>query len=300
MIGYKILIDQKETMTNMKSIIIYIFISLLIFASSCDKEDIPFAQPKKNKYDLSKGEEGSVQREIYDFYQKYNCIIITESDSSDYRYNFNSINEVTLKNPEEENIKSGIAFMKEVWLNKFPEKFMKEHLPFSLILCDRIINKKNKEVNAFASYNFLAMGKINGDYDDLENYEKSDIFRELTFELLYNNMFKYKGDLKFPNKFFAVSHDFYNKSDYLKGEKSYILGFVENTYNTSHEDDTMEWLNFLTEKTQEEIDEMRNDFPRIEEKYQVLKSYFKAEFGIEITDLCRKFKKVENPSPFPF
>ena len=91
---------------------IYI-IPLFFILLGCHNEDNPKVELQAGKYTLTDDPNDYVQHYIYDFYQKYGVVILTNPDSSDYVYNFNNQNPISLKVPEQEKevLKTGLQFI---------------------------------------------------------------------------------------------------------------------------------------------------------------------------------------------
>ena len=100
----------------MKSIYI---IPLFFILLGCHDENNPKVELQAGKYTLTDDPNDYVQHYIYDFYQKYGVVILTNPDSSDYVYNFNNQNPISLKAPEQEKevLKTGLQFIEEQFLN---------------------------------------------------------------------------------------------------------------------------------------------------------------------------------------
>jgi hypothetical protein len=269
--------------------ILYIFIALIIFAVGCTEDDEPLAEFKKSKYDLSQGEEGSVQRDIYDIYTNYNCLLLLEADSSDYKYNFENQNNIKIVNSDEAYHKAGINFFKEVWLDKYNEEFKKKNLPFSIILCNKIINSKNQEVNVYTGHGFVAIAGINENLAGMTDEAKKSLYKEINFNFWGYNMMQYRQAVKLPNRFYAVSKAMYLDQTFeWDFDNIYKLGFVSTDWpRPSIEQDGVDYMRFITMSTQDYINTMTSKFPKIKEKYDIIKTYFADTYKIDILDFTK-------------
>lgn len=273
----------------MKNNILYIFIALIIFAVGCTDDSEPLAEFKKSKYDLSKGEDGSVQRDIYNLYNDYKCVLLLEADSSDFRYNFEYVNNIKVINADEAYHKEGINFLKEVWLDNYSEEFKKNYLPFSIILCDKIFDSRNREVDVYASHGFVAIAGLNADLAVMTDEKKKLISQKVNFEFFGTNMLQYRKALELPKSFYAVSKSMYNdQTSYWDNNDIYKLGFVTTDWpRPSMDQDGVDYMRFITMSTQDHIDDLTSRFPKIKEKYDIVKRYFADELGIDILDFTK-------------
>lgn len=268
--------------------ILYIFMALMIVFVSCNDDEEPFVEFKKSKYDLSEGEEGSVQREIYNFYTKYNSIILVNADSSDYRYNFASPNAIKIVNADEAYHKAGIQFLYDVWLNNYSDEFNQKFLPFSIILCDTIYDAKGNELEMYSSRGFVALSGVNEDLESMSDETKKAFSKKLNFEFLGKNMLAERKAFVIPNKFFSISKRYYGEMSFLDDEEIYKQGFLDTDFvRPSRDQDGVQYIKFITLSTQEHIDYMTSTYPNIKLKYDILKQFFADEFAIDILNFTK-------------
>ena len=261
---------------------IYI-IPLFFILLGCHNEDNPKVELQAGKYTLTDDPNDYVQHYIYDFYQKYGVVILTNPDSSDYVYNFNNQNPISLKAPEQEKevLKTGLQFIEEQFLNIYDDNFKKKYFPFTIQLANRIelwILGDYDLVNAYSSSGFIAIANINDDLTTLEettrNNYRGDINQSLWTEYLL------KREAWFvPGAFYEVSKEYYG--DYSLFE-SYTVeegiiearecGFITfDPYMSETEDpedcllfipsqemDVQQYFQFLFSSTKEELDEFEN------------------------------------------
>lgn len=269
--------------------ILYVFIALLVFAVGCTDDEEPLSKFKNSKYDLSEGEEGSVQRDIYNFYTKYNCLLMLEADSSDYKYNFEKPNNITIVNSDKAYHKAGIEFLNEVWLNNYSEEFKKNNLPFSIILCDKIFDTKKNIIDVYASHGFVAISGVNGNLASMTDEKKQSLSKKINFMFLGSNMFQFRKDLILPNKFYAVCMNLYEDQDKIYSEEEiFPLGFLSTDWpRPSTDQDAVDFIRFITLNTQSYIDRINSTYPKIKEKYDILKKHFADTYNIDILDFTK-------------
>ena len=118
-----------------------LLISLLAGLSSCYNEDALSIPAQPDKYGVLTDDPSDPTRHfIYEFYQKYETVIITNPTEADYKFNFTSDNGIKITAPEQEQgvVEEGIDFLQEVLLDLYPDDFLKKNLPFSIILAEEV------------------------------------------------------------------------------------------------------------------------------------------------------------------
>ena len=292
----------------MKSIYI---IPLFFILLGCHDENNPKVELQAGKYTLTDDPNDYVQHYIYDFYQKYGVVILTNPDSSDYVYNFNNQNPISLKAPEQEKevLKTGLQFIEEQFLNIYDDNFKKKYFPFTIQLANRIelwILGDYDLVNAYSSSGFIAIANINDDLATLDettlNNYRGDINQSLWTEYLL------KREAWFvPGAFYEVSKEYYG--DYSLFE-SYTVeegiiearecGFITfDPYMSEIEDpedcllfipsqemDVQQYFQFLFSSTKEELDELMEEYPLVEQKYLLLQDAIQKQLDIDIFSFC--------------
>lgn len=259
----------------------------------------------RRKYDVNSPD--TVVRFVSQYYQRYGKVFITDPDSSDYLYNFQYKNTVKLKMPEQEteHLLYGIAYMNELFVDFYPDQFIKEHFPFSLIISDSIytVGFGAKEIDLYVARNFLALnvGQKTRDYT-FEEKKHLSLTMHITFitDLLY----QYQNCLDL-SAFFAPSEKLYSTigSSKLSIEQLYAQGIMYdrawygNTEYPSRKDDLKDWLSFLTgykedkwSKIPDNVDELIATYPVMKQKYDALTQAIKDCIGIDYKELIYKEK----------
>ncbi|MCT4614690.1 MAG: hypothetical protein N4A49_07440 [Marinifilaceae bacterium] len=265
----------------------FIYLLLALFCVVGCNDDEPYAEPKTSNYDLSMGDEASVQRSVYDLYKNYNTILILNPEIKDYRYNFENVNNIRIVNADEQYHKAGIDFLNEIWLSKYSEEFKKaNNLPYSIILCDSIFNSDGDQVNVFASHGFVAIAGLNKDLASMTDETKAAISKEVNYQYLGVNMMFNRKDIVFPNYFYSISAADYMNLDFLSKEDLFSKGFVRDEWPApDRTKDALRYIEFITKTSSYEIILMTDTYPKIKEKYNIVKQYFLDKFNLDITNL---------------
>lgn len=294
----------------------YLALVLLLcsFMISCYDDDNIIPEPTKPYYDITDDPSDPVQHYRYEFYKKYNSIIVTDVSVADYRYNFKSVNQFRMVPlvQDEELIMKGIKFFEDNFINIFPEGYFDEHpLPVNIILADSIFKAGSGEYNyilSSCSKNYLAIGGIREGFDELSDKEKKAIkgavfaryFRD------YDDGGKKLFDV--PKSFYEVSDDFYGNGvisiegfmatkesiDWYKyGLISWDPGSVVSLpwmemFMAPYEKvDYFQWLNFISVTGEEELQDILSEYPLMKEKFDILDAAVRDGLGMSIKELLK-------------
>lgn len=285
-----------------------LIISSLLF--SCDENENLSVEFDKGKYYIGDNPKGEVQEFIYNFYSKYNTLILTNPDTSDYRYNFTSMNKIKLIPPvkkdiyiedltddEEKLLMDGLRFLKEVLFDQYTEEFKQKFFPATIQLAD-VIKKWNEGFDTItpmtsASRNFIAISGINSDLINISADKKEEYRREINYQLWYNHLLHGVNKVNIPKSFYAVSKDYYGTDEKYTDwegdfEKSHNKGFIEGTiwggYITDSED-VVSYLKhiFIIDRTK--LNELMDNYPNIKLKYDILREAILKDFNIDINEM---------------
>lgn len=277
--------------------------SLIAGFSSCYHEDALNVPDQTDKYGVLEDTPTDPTRHfIYQFYQQYGTVIITNPTEADYKFNFTSDNGIKITSPEqnEEVINAGIDFLKKTLLNLYPDDFLKKNLPFSIILAKQVQMDAWGEttiLNSYASGNFIAISNITPALKTMPQTEFIKIRADINANFWAKYMSEVRGVFTIPDTFYEVSEaidpDIYNGYFYLGFQSPeetdfYQYGLI--SYNTdssfvdddpdfplyslyapTKEMDLLQWMNFVFEKPQEELQIIFDDYPIMKKKYDIIK-----------------------------
>ena len=268
----------------MKKLIL--LICMLAGMSSCYHEDALIVPEQPDKYNiLTDDPSDPTQHFIYQFYQKYQTVIITNPTEADYKFNFTANNGIKITAPEQkqEIIDEGIEFLQKVLLNLYSDSFLSSsfialgNVSSSLkTMTDEEFVKIRADVNAsfWAKY----MSEVRG------LFTISDAFYEASEEVepkLYDpNWYRFKGTD--PNEI-----DFYKYGVITYSENSYIdedWPDFNSIYAPLKSEDLAQWMNFVFEKTPAEIQEICDKYPVMKKKYDVIREAM-LENGFDLSKL---------------
>lgn len=291
----------------------YIYLLSLIIASllfACDDDENISVELDNGKYYIGDNPKGEVQKYIYNFYKKYNSIILTNPDTTDYRYNFTSMNKVVMKpavsknlykeelsSEENKYLMDGFKFLEEELLSQYDDDFKKEYLPTTIQLAD-VIKTWNQgwdtiQPKVLASYNFIAIAGINDEISDLTEEQKAEYKRQFNYQLWYNYLLHGVGKLNIPKNFYAVSKEYYG-TEYEDSDRmgdyeiSHTYGFLVGTQwgeFTVDYKDLISYLEFIFLKDRSELNDLMENYPKIKLKYNILRDAILDDFNVDISTL---------------
>lgn len=283
---------------------IILLISLIAGISSCYQEDALNVPDQADKYGVLEDTPADPTRHfIYQFYQQYETVIITNPTEADYKFNFTSDNGIKITSPEqsEEVINAGIDFLKKSLLNLYPDNFLKKNLPFSIILAEQVQMDAWGEttiLNSYASDNFIAVSNITSALKTMSQKDFIKIRADINASFWAKYMSEVRGVFTIPDTFYKESEtiepDIYSGYFYLGYQSPaetdfYHYGLISYNTDSSYIDeedpdfpfyslyaptkemDLLQWMNFVFEKPQEELQEIFDDYPIMKKKYDIIK-----------------------------
>lgn len=300
----------------MKKLIL--LISLLAGMSSCYNEDALVIPDEPDKYNiLQDNPTEPTQHFIYQFYQKYQTVIITNPTEADYKFNFTSDNGIKITAPEQKKgiIDGGIDFLQKVLLDLYPDDFLIKNLPFSILLAQQVQMASYGEttiMNCYASGSFIALSNVTSGLETMSREDFIRIRADVNAIFWAKYMSEVRGLFTISDAFYEASEEVepdlyspdwfyfgyeatpYNTDFYQYGlisydpDRSYIDDDPEwpfySLYAPSKETDLSQWMRFVFEKTPAELEEICNKYPVMKKKYDVIREAM-LENGFDLSKL---------------
>lgn len=299
----------------MKKLIL--LISLLAGMSSCYNEDALVIPDQPDKYNILKDDPSDpTQHFRYQFYQKYQTIVITNPTEADYRFNFTSNNGIKITAPEQskEVIDEGVDFLQRVLLDLYSDDFLKKNLPFSILLAEEVRMDSYGEttiLNCHASSSFIALGNVNSALKNMSEEDFLTVKADVNASFWAKYMSQVRGLFTIPDSFYEASEEVepgiynwfylgydatpYNTDFYHYGLISYDPenSFVDeedpdfpwySLYAPSKTTDLSQWMNFVFLKTPTEIQEICDKYPVMKKKYDIIREAM-LENGFDLSKL---------------
>lgn len=157
---------------------------LIVLVASCKKENkIVENDDDRRMYKLPQGNQ-PYDQQIMEFYKNYKSVILYNFDEADFSYGFTGPVEVGLwATPAGPNgIQQTLDFFQQQWFSAYPAEFLKENLPFKILLASTIRKKLEYgnindtiQLKAYAGYRNVAFG-LTGQLNNL-THEGTDSAR---------------------------------------------------------------------------------------------------------------------------
>lgn len=295
----------------MKRVIYYFLVVLCM--TSCYDEDPVRAERGEPRYNLEDDPSDPVQHYIYDFYQKYRTIILTNPTIYDYKFNFSMKNRIEIIAPKQDKelLYKGLQFVEKVFIDVYTPEFKENFFPMSIIMADTIREAgfgSTAIQNSVSSTNFVAIGNIRENVvDKFTPEELVKIKAEINGNFWLSYLGKAKNVFEIDSAFYKVSLKDYGKwlsfYDGVEWEDIdfYSMGFIsddpewheidpDDPYNNiiKAPDDALDlkqWMCFIFEKTSAEMHEICSKYPKMKQKYEILRAAMIKCSGFDISSL---------------
>lgn len=289
----------------------YFLISMvfgLVLLAGCQKEDSLNAALDKPRYILQPGDNATDQF-IYQFYQDYGTYILYNYDSLDYQWNLTRIMDLEFViQKDKELVLKGIQTMKKVWIDFYPADFVKQFFPYKIILADTIWDSSSSiiprhDACCFSAINYVAFGRVHEDVDAISSDSLKTISGVVNGIFWGQYLAKYNR-VSIPQQLYQVSGDEYyneNLQNYRTPEEiennvrldPRKYGFLEEVYDgldetvktPTYEEDVEMFVRYITSHTEEEMIVLMNGFPKLQDKYHILKVFILDTYGVDIQSI---------------
>lgn len=274
----------------------FIIIALLsIVYYNCTKEEdfiveeVPYK--RVSMYDTNSS--NKVLKFESQYYYKYDRFFITNPDSLDYLYNFSSKNEeieFTYPKQDIEHLWKGVEMIKELLLDAYPDKFIHDHFPYSIMLADgKMYDPAHMDEEAlYLMGRYFCIFSIQ-DISQMSFEEKAAVSVKL-----HETIWRYIGlcdrGIELPDEFYSYGDRENLYGQFLMDEKYekyfdpdalYEIGFP-NLFRfldvipviPNRGEDVGYWMSFLIETPDDEIQALLDKYEAMQIKYTHLMRLF--------------------------
>lgn len=283
-----------------KKIILLLF-AVLIMASCYTKEHIT-AELGKPLHEFNDSS-NPLDHKIYEYYTTTGVGILYKYVDRDYNWNINNTINTRLVVKQQENqefLINGIDYVDMVFGNYYPLEFKKKHFPLYFLLAEET-QQDGKKYQFFCGRNYMLFSDINDTCTKLDSQEINK--RKGFVNGLYWANYLYSNDIiTFPDEFFDVSKDQY---EYVFGDATKVdikkFGFWDGDANFVYYPkqfkgptktvDVEQFFTRICSQTKEEIEASMQGYDLLRAKYDILVSYFKRVYNIDIQEIGNKLPK---------
>ncbi|OOG19716.1 hypothetical protein BWD42_07380 [Sphingobacterium sp. CZ-UAM] len=263
-------------------------VTLMLAMAACTKKEAPLVAGGPNiLYTLPQGSH-DYDSIILAFQKKYHTYIL-------YRFNMRDFDASPLKNgvknayllgpADEAYVGKLLTFLQQHWFKYYPDSFLKENLPFKLLLTAeaKYTPKKDSICSACTIYNQITIGNASPQLDRMSTVEKKAFVNAI-----HKTFFQYMKNwnkLIFPEEFGKISN-YEIKPD----AKNYqALGYVTKSPGSIVED-AFQYILLITSTPKDQLDKGVLD-PTIDssgligKKYKLLTEYYKSKYQIDLQSI---------------
>lgn len=278
-------------------------------ALGCNNDDRIHADINEGLYPVITNPKNETEQFIYNFYSKYNCLIIPQPEPKHYKYNFTSINNKYVVKPEYSHELMGKAFEYIEYIFKdYDDAFKKKYLPLTIQLADSICPYDTyqkpivSELNlCFASSNLLMIGNINQVYfNSMTDETKRNTAIEILAHYWYRYLLAYRNCIPINKEFGTAigKPNLYRIGLVSALKESVVLdllaqwGFAgyspsnykRNQYCTPSETEDYElFFRLMLTNTEAQIREKYSKYPIFLKRYEMIQSAVKKGMNYEFT-----------------
>ena len=288
-----------------KRYVIGMFIGSVLFCSCAKDSALGPDVALERDYVLPQGKSPQADGRIVDLYEKYGSYFLYDFTLLDLNWN-QVANSTSYKLALGDPAYAGdmLDLLDEVWLQFYPEEFLKKNLPYRVFMADtiyQVLSYMDRPIEcAKTGDNSLAFGYMNADTKKKTAAEKLAL--KNTVQTLFFDLLQVRKAVSIPEEFYKIS-DYSTKASSDPNDDDYARkrGFVANpqygnewctyvnwqTTTLLQSDDLTYFLASILCRTSTQ---WASDltYPLVKEKYDILVNHFKKEYNIDLAKIGNK------------
>ena len=283
--------------------------------AACYSEDSITPNPELADplFPLERGEEGSLEEQIYSIYEKYGSFVLYDFDETEFYTTWSGRNVrwyAPVKEGSESYVSRMLAFIQENVFDAYPEAFIRKFLPFKIYLvdslCDNSTYLKSKLVSTLGRDNHgLAISHVGADMDGLRDSKWEEISSGIV-SIIMGNIY---DSMDVPEEFFELAKYlffyFYDEEKDADPEGEfdtyhyilYTLGFVdangypEFEYFIGHKEkeDVADYISFVMSTPGTEMNRIFTRFEIVKKKAFLIAAFIRDEMEMDPIALQNSF-----------
>ncbi|PWS30148.1 putative zinc-binding metallopeptidase [Pedobacter paludis] len=276
-------------MKNLKYIIFLFAISIITFG--CKKEEALEPSDIEVQYKLPQGNH-DYDPLLVDLNNKYGTFFLYKFSAIDFgatpvysTANFG--NNYTVDIADEAYVGKVLNFVQKNWLNYYSDAFLKNFLPFKVLLGQNLRSKTSPTTTytVLSSYNQMTLSNFSSSFDSMTDAQKKTYVNNLHVEFF--NFINNRGKLDIPADFLTVTN--YTQTG-VTATNFYTYGYVSYVVSLQDNRPTRDFLSFIaliTSKTKAELDatilKPSNDTAGlVKKKYDIIINYYKTKYNVDL------------------
>ncbi|MDR1414522.1 MAG: hypothetical protein LBI96_01820 [Odoribacteraceae bacterium] len=274
----------------MKTYFYIIAITLATFACTRDAElgEISTSFPG---YELPQGRSDADDR-IVELYEKYGSYFLYDYTRRDLIWTFvtNSVAALYYCSPPDvERVGLFLDFIDDVWLDFYPDDFLREYLPYKIFLADTVKYIGNYATTYYYSRiaaNQIALAFCSDTLLHLTPATKLD-YKTWLNQQLWTEM--YVNILEMPAEYFAIT-DYTKVTNNTTESPDYYRtrGFFQNIstmYLMTHQNDLYNFFYYVMEASYATLEPTLVAYPLLKRKYDIMRAHLIERYGVDIRQI---------------
>jgi len=179
-----------------------------------------------------------------------------------------------------------LTFIQKNWLNYYSDDFLKNNLPFKVLLGQNVRMKASPatKYTILSNYNQITLSNFSADFDLMTDAQKKTYVNNLHAEFF--NFILNRGKLDVPAEFSVITNYALAGNAatyYAQGYVSLTVAFGDNKLNK----DFVSYIALITSKTKAELDatifkSTTDTAGLIKKKYDIIINYYKTKYNIDL------------------
>lgn len=229
---------------------------------------------------------------IVDFNKRFGTFFLYKFNAVDFgatpvyaTSNFGDL--YTINIADEAYVGKVLAFVQKNWLNHYPDPFLKQYLPYKILLGNDMRSKTspNTKYSVLPSYNHMALSNFSSTFDAMTAAAKKTFVNTIHVEFF--NFMNNRGKLDIPAEFTTVTN--YTQTG-ITATNFHTFGYVN--YLVSLQDnkpvrDFLSYIALITSRTKAELDvsilaPTTDTNGLVKRKYDIIINYYKTKYNVDL------------------
>ena len=243
---------------------------------------------------------------IYEFFNQYGSYVLYEYDTLNYKWDFNTLKHVSFVQQKDKAVLlKGIQHMEDAFVKLYSEDFRKKYLPVKILLADSINDtESNGQLNKFSesATAYLAIGRLHVGIEDISTEEFNQSKAAINYDFWMGYLMA-NGKLSIPASFYKPSEGLYHvdlkalsenagnpsidpkKYGFWADQNGKPNGTYFHFWTPNEDQDVEQFFEKILSHTQEEMIQMMEGYPKLQDKYNILVSQIQNQFQFDIQSI---------------